>query len=516
MRHLAVLLFLLVSTLVTAKQFSYAQVHQMPKSIEKDYYIWRLLSQKQTSKTEAQKIIKEAKRISPKLRKAYRKKTGKNAPVHRKKHRAKVLSSEAKAALKRRQQHAKALIRSKTPFQAWLKESSKSKLFIFLNVGKSGRKRLNHTLPESVWRDLSTHAGFNSMLTKIRKEGLGNLKKAFLFLPPSRHALNYSSLNYLAFHALYLGRSDISSRYFVLSAQKSREREEVDRALFWAYMTSKKKEYLKQVTKSYDINLYTLLARDFLKLKYPRTITPVLPKAKLLNHHQITDPIYWAKLKKKIFTKGTDLDHLAKQYKSADTIGFYTYIKSKASRDKEQYFPMPYRKLLERLPKTRQAIMYAIARQESRFIPGSVSSSYALGLMQIMPFLVDHLAKQRGKKVDYDDMFDPKTSLIYANDHMNYLTKWLQHPLYIAYAYNAGIGFTRRMLRKKNLFAHNGGHEPYLSIERLPNAQANRYGKHVLTNYVIYINKLGIPLRMIDLLATLHRPEKTDKFRKQE
>jgi len=111
-------------------------------------------------------------------------------------------------------------------------------------------------------------------------------------------------------------------------------------------------------------------------------------------------------------------------------------------------------------------------------------------------------------------MFDPITALIYANDHMNYLTKWLQHPLYIAYAYNAGIGFTRRMLKKKTLFTHNKHYEPYLSIERLPNAQARRYGKHVLANYVIYLNQLGVPLRMIDLLDTLHIPAKTDKFRK--
>jgi len=376
MRPLVLLLLLLVSTLATAKHFSYDQVHQMPRSIEKDYYIWRLLTQKQTSKAEAQKIIKEAKRLSPKLKKAYRKKTGKKAPVYRKKQKTKPLSAKAKAALKRKQQHAKALIRSKQPFQAWLKESSKSKIFIFLNVGKSGRKLLNHPLPESVWRELSTHASFNSMLKKIRNEGLTQLKKSFLFLPPSKHALNYSSLNYLAFHALNLGKPDIASRYFVLSAQKAREREAVDRALFWAYMTSKKTKYLKQVTKSYDINLYTLLARDFLKLKYPKVIVPSLPQAKLLSKKEVTDPIYWAKLKRKIFSKKSDLNRLAAQYRSEETIGYYSYIKTKASREKEQYFPMPYRTLLSKLPKTRQAIMYAIARQESRFIPGAVSSSY--------------------------------------------------------------------------------------------------------------------------------------------
>lgn len=511
MRYL-LLTALLCSALLSAKSFTYAQVHSMPKSIEKDYYIWRLLKQGSTSKAEAAKIIKEAKRLSPKLKKAYKKKTGHHAPL--KKKTVRPMSARAKASLRKKQQHARSILRSKHPFEAWLKEDIRSKIFIFNNAGRSGRKKLDHPISDALWKTLTTHASFNSSIAKIRKEHLRHLQKSFLLPPAVNHALGYRTLDYLAFHALRLGKREIAEKYFMQAVKKAPEREAADKALFWAYLVSKDKGYLRRLVQSYEINLYTLLARDFLKLKYPQTITPALPRAKLLSRQDATSPIYWAKLKKKIFSRQTDLNRLAEQYKAESTIGYYTYIKTKASREKEQYFPMPYRALLRKLPKTRQAIMYAIARQESRFIPGSVSSSYALGLMQIMPFLIDHLAKQRKESIDYDDMFDPKTSLIYANAHMNYLTKWLQHPLYIAYAYNAGIGFTRRVLRKKNLFAHNRGYEPYLSIERLPNAQANRYGKHVLSNYVIYINKLGVPLRMIDLLATLHQPSKTDKFRK--
>ncbi len=512
MKKLAILLLLLLGCVGYARIPSYSEVHQMPKSIEKDYYIWRLLKQRTTSKADAIKIIHEAKRISPKLNKAYRKKTGKKAPV--KKRYKKPLSAQAKARLKKRQLHARHLLKSKDPVAAWSKESNKEKLFIFNNAGRGGRKMLDHILSKALWHQLCTHPAINSMVTKLKKEPLPKFKKALLYPPPAKSALSYKSLNTLAFYALSKGENKLASSYFEYSAAKAWDRESADRGLFWAYMTSKKKRYLKAVVKSYDINLYTLLARDILKLKYPQTITPALPKARLLSQHEISSPIYWAKLKKRIFTKGTNLSQLANQYKAESSIGYYTFIKTKASREKEQYFPMPYRALLGKLPKTRQAIMYAIARQESRFIPGSISSSYALGLMQIMPFLVDHLAKQRKEKVDYDDMFNPKTSLIYANAHMNYLTKWLQHPLYIAYAYNAGIGFTRKVLRKKGFFHSNKGYEPYLSIERLPNAQANKYGKHVLVNYVIYMNKLGVPLRMTDLLGTLHIPAKTDKFRR--
>jgi len=217
-----------------------------------------------------------------------------------------------------------------------------------------------------------------------------------------------------------------------------------------------------------------------------------------------------------VFGKKPDYKALSRYYRFADAVGYYSYILSKASHDTEQYFPMPYRDLLAKLPKSRQAILYAIARQESRFVPASISTSYALGMMQIMPFLVRHLAKQRKEKVDYDAMFDPRKALVYANEHMNYLTKWLQHPLFIAYAYNAGIGYTRRMIRKKYLFNGKGPYEPYLSLELVDNEQARQYGKHVLTNYVIYMNKLGTPLRMQELLGFIHDPSKTDKFRKRK
>ncbi|NKQ40928.1 MAG: lytic transglycosylase domain-containing protein [Sulfurovum sp.] len=498
---------------VQAKNFSYEQIAEMPKSIEKDYYIWRLLKQKNTSKKEAQKILKDVKHISVKIKKAYKKKVGKNPPppkgwyiIH--------VSPEIKAKRKKRKAKVKAITKSKNPFDRWMKLSNSDKIYVFNNAGKDGRKLFDRPVSKELWQKLSLYSKFDKCIKKINKENLKKLKKSFIYPPLEKSGLDYQALSILAFYTLRRDEEQTAMKYFKLALKKAKSRESIDKILFWQYMISKDKKYLKKIVTSYDVNIYTLLARDFLKLEYPEYITPALPKVKLLSEDKISSPIYWAKLKKKIFSKSTNLDKLTEKYNSYGTVGFYSYIKSKQSRYKEHYFPMPYRDLLSKLPKTRQAIMYAIARQESRFIPASVSSSYALGMMQIMPFLVDHLAKQRKEEIDYDDMFNPRTSLIYANEHMNYLTKWLQHPLYIAYAYNAGIGFTSKMLRKKDLFVHNKGYEPYLSIEKLPNSQANKYGKHVLVNYVIYMNKLGVQLRMIDLLSTLHIPSKTDKFRK--
>jgi soluble lytic murein transglycosylase len=264
--------------------------------------------------------------------------------------------------------------------------------------------------------------------------------------------------------------------------------------------------------KSQDVSLYTLLARDMMHIKYPRTITPRLPK-KDLSHYNEKDPIQWAYIKKKLFKPGNNLHALATYYQAEESIGVYTYIRAKASKHTEVYYPMPYRDIMSRLPKKRQALIYAIARQESRFVPASVSPSFALGMMQIMPFLVKHIAKERGESIDLDEMFDPHKAIVYANHHLNYLMRYLYHPLFIAYAYNGGIGFTKKLLKKPNYF-RKGPYEPYLSMEKIRNVEAREYGKKVLVNYIIYLNKLGIHRRITPYIEVLTNPSKTDTFRR--
>ncbi|MCB4783693.1 MAG: lytic transglycosylase domain-containing protein, partial [Sulfurovum sp.] len=61
---------------VMAKHFTFKQIHSMPKSTEKDYYIWRFLQQRGTTAYEAKAIIKEVNFLNRKLKTAYRTKTG--------------------------------------------------------------------------------------------------------------------------------------------------------------------------------------------------------------------------------------------------------------------------------------------------------------------------------------------------------------------------------------------------------------------------------------------------------
>jgi len=95
LRLIVLFSLLFTSSALEAKTFTYWQVHQMPKSVEKDYYIWRLLSQKNTTKQEARNIILEANSLNKKLRTSYKNKTGLTAklPVVKSKSRGPVDNS---------------------------------------------------------------------------------------------------------------------------------------------------------------------------------------------------------------------------------------------------------------------------------------------------------------------------------------------------------------------------------------------------------------------------------------
>jgi len=174
---------------------------------------------------------------------------------------------------------------------------------------------------------------------------------------------------------------------------------------------------------------------------------------------------------------------------------------------------MPYEDNLRDLSSDDKALVYAIMRQESTFIPSALSRSFALGLMQMMPFLVDAMAKDMKEKIDYNDMFIPEINLKYAIKHIEWMKKSLYHPLFMAYAYNGGMGFLRKYLKKGTFL--NKEYEPYLSMELMSNRESREYGKKVLANYVMYKKILGEEISIIHLFQTLKYPKKTDRFRKQ-
>ena len=506
----------------------------MPHSYAKDYYTWRLLLETPLSKEQAREAFLWTKRKSPKLKKAIKKKLGyvpKKFKLPKKipdpnnyiiypATAAKKDLKELKRLhrkIKKRGQYSDVLevMASDTPFEALSQKTPSTLCYIFNKVGSKYRKKhFNHPFKPSQLEQLIHEKQFNSSIEKIvTTPSLTKMKQSLIF-KISDNNLSFQSNFFLAMNAVEFKQIGVAKSFLRIARTKTKYQNKFDQVDFWLYLLTKDKNYLNTLLKSHDVNLYTLRARDILNQPYPKVISPDL-NFKVIEGFDITNPIDWEKIKLKMSKEPHNLATLAQKYNSSSTLGIYTYIKERETKYREPYYPMPYPLSMWGFDKQRIALLYSIARQESRFVPASVSPSYALGMMQIMPFLIKHLAKERGQSIDLNEMFNPYLAVNYADQHLDYLTKWVYHPLFIAYAYNGGIGFTKRTLKSQHLFK-KGTYEPYLSMELVDYAESREYGKKVLTNYVIYSNLLGIETKLSPLLNSLKYPSQTDRFRKKK
>jgi soluble lytic murein transglycosylase len=531
-----ILLFILFTLTLYSDAFnpSFKEIEIMPSSYSKDYYIWRLLQKKETTKKEALTAYEWTKRKSYKLKKAIRKKVGyiptkkdstkkKNPnnfiiyPSTAGKKRSKSLKQIKNLynKIKKQGKYSEVLqvFTADKPHEELKNLPIKTQLYILNSTNsKYYKKYFNHAFTENQLKMFLKEKQFNKTIFKIiTTHKLQKSKKSLIF-DSGINNLAFESNFLLAMNAIEFKKVNHAINFLSIARTKTTKQSKYDQVDFWLYLLTHYNGFLDKLVESNQVNIYTLKARDILKKSYPRVLSPVLENREIKDFN-ITNPIDWEKIKIAMKKNPNKLEKLAKKYKSAETLGVYTYIKEKATKYTVPYYPMPYPDAMKGFNPQRKAILYAIARQESRFVPASVSTSYALGMMQIMPFLIKHLSKERNEKMDLNKMFDPRIAISYANQHMDYLTSWLYHPLFVAYAYNGGIGFTKRRLRTKYLFK-KGKYEPYLSMELIDYRESREYAKKVLANYVIYLNLLGIPTKISPLLEVLHYPSQTDRFRK--
>jgi soluble lytic murein transglycosylase len=132
------------------------------------------------------------------------------------------------------------------------------------------------------------------------------------------------------------------------------------------------------------------------------------------------------------------------------------------------------------------AMLYGIARQESRFMPDIVSSAGAVGLMQLMPGTARWVAKQLAR-TDYQPAQIGNTDL---NTHFGafYFKYWLERldkaPALAAAAYNAGPG-------RAQAWRPPAPMEGAIWVETIPFNETRDYVKKVLANAMIYNQSLG-------------------------
>ncbi len=528
---------LLFSTL-SAQELTLNFFKDKPKSLAKDFYISQYLDQ-DISPAQARAITSQIKNMNNKMLFKVAKKS--NDPIIKEKVRCLKLNSkkfihENAECIKRGfslydatkldSKTVKTIakrVKSKYPtlatkysavidknFTNFINLKPKTLISVFTSVGSAFRRKYyNYYLPPMTLNKLAREPRFSKMVIKIiRDDKLIHLQKSLLNIENSSKLSDHANF-LLAINAIKNRNSKKAIKFLNTSIDNAKFRCDHDRALFWKYLLTRDKNILKRVSQSKDINIYSIFANEKLGTQPKEIISSILPKVKH-SPIDIKDPFAWIKFyknfKNRKFASYNDKVAWAMQYNSPDMEPYIAKMIYNYNNNRH-YFLRPYYQYLKDFPTKRQVLILALARQESRLIPTVVSYSYALGLMQFMPFLAKDIAKKlKLKNFQYDYMFDPKVAYIFGNYHLNFLEKNLNHPLFIAYAYNGGLGFTKRKILSKDYFK-GGSYEPFWSLEMVPNAQARKYGKKVLANYAIYAKLFGLHITLTDLLKRLNQPD---------
>jgi soluble lytic murein transglycosylase len=395
--------------------------------------------------------------------------------------------------------------------KAYEKYDANTVLTFFIKSPSSfRRKNLNIFLDETFINQLSNSWKISQFVRiVVNDDKLNKLQLSLLNLNSVN--LNSKTIFLLAINHLRHSSKTQAMNFFVASLKKSKSAMEIDKNYFWLYLVSKNKEYLKKLLLSMDINIYTIYAHEVLNEGFENYFTDV-ETINSKSQENIQNPFEWNNILKKIrSTPKSKLFDLASSYRQKEMMPVQSLIIQRAYDYKMHGYIMPYNRYLKNLTIDDKALVYAIMRQESLMIPSALSRSYALGLMQLMPFLVDSISKQCNEHVCYSDMFKPKKNIDYALKHLKWMKKSLYHPLFIAYAYNGGMGFLKKHL-KQGTFS-DAKYEPFLSMEMMLNSETREYGKKVLANYVMYKKIMGEKISIVYLFDTLKDPKKTDRFR---
>jgi soluble lytic murein transglycosylase len=528
------LLTLFVSVLSLCA-LTFEQIKEAPRSIAKDYYIWQLLDDPTLTPKQAWELLGHAKKINRKLFLKFAKKIDEEGFAYTAKcmqlstkelikqdndcieiglspYKATKLSTQTLLELSTKlkepyPQSAKNLqiIADNKPYESLLKSDNKTFFAIFNSVGSKYRQEhFNKRIPQDKISQIATSAKMNTFIkVVVTDQKMQEAQKSLFDVNTTK--LSHKATFFLAINAIKYEKYPQAKRYLEDADKKAYFRFDKDKILFWHYQITQEDIYLEKLAKSFDVNIYTQFAYEKLNI-IKNNIVSDLPLQKKKDHIAIESIFEWVELldeQKELDKEQTKA--LASKLYSEDQEPYAAFMLERAGEYSKHYFITPYLDTpsMQKASKDRVALILALSRQESRFVPMSISTSYALGMMQFMPFVANGIADGRYKKFDLEQMFDPKWAYKFANIHLDYLQKHLDNPLFVAYAYNGGIGYTKRLL-KKGLF-QKGKYEPWLSMELVNYDETRRYGKKVLSNYIVYKSLVDKEVSLGSLIAKLTR-----------
>lgn len=127
-------------------------------------------------------------------------------------------------------------------------------------------------------------------------------------------------------------------------------------------------------------------------------------------------------------------------------------------------------------------LVFAIIKAESNFNPNVVSSSKAIGLMQLM----DATAEELARKLDItftkeSSLYDPELNIKLGTKYFSDLLKeYKQNTLLALTSYNAGKGNVKRWI-EQGVIKEDGS-----DIENIPYKETNNYVRKIVRDYKIY------------------------------
>lgn len=127
-------------------------------------------------------------------------------------------------------------------------------------------------------------------------------------------------------------------------------------------------------------------------------------------------------------------------------------------------------------------LVFAIIKAESNFNPNVVSSSEAIGLMQLM----DATAEELAKKLDItfskkSSLYNPELNIRLGTKYFSDLLKeYNSNKLLALTAYNAGKGNVKKWIEQGTI------KEDGSDIENIPYKETNNYVRKIIRDYKIY------------------------------
>jgi peptidoglycan lytic transglycosylase len=205
--------------------------------------------------------------------------------------------------------------------------------------------------------------------------------------------------------------------------------------------------------------------------------------------------------------RGLDDEALLMAAEHARRVGLYdrainTAERTASTHDLALRYLAPFRPAFDTAAKANDidvALLYGIARQESRFIADIVSSAGAVGLMQLMPGTARWVAKQVGRG-DYSPALiaDTELNTQFGAFYFKYWFERLERmPALAAAAYNAGPGRAQAWRPQAPL-------EGAIWVETIPFNETRDYVKKVLANAYVYAHTFDMtPPSLTDSLGVV-------------